>query len=73
MPKIKTEHVSMRLPKDLKRAMVKLAKRDKVTLTEMVEPILRAAFAPDTVPLSATPPETIMENLRRAAPAKLES
>lgn len=58
MPKIKTEHVSMRLPKDLKRAMVRLAKRDGVSLTEMVTPILRAAFAPDTLPPSA--PITIL-------------
>lgn len=63
MPKVKTVHVSIRLPKDLVRRMKQLAKRDGITLTDMIAPMLRATYSEN---YRDAPP--VMDDLRKAAP-----
>jgi hypothetical protein len=47
MPKKqKTVTVNFRCPVDVLRAMKRLAKRDHNTLTDMIVPLLSAAYAP---------------------------
>ena len=60
-----TVPVSFRCPRDLLRAMKRLAKRDGNTLSDLIVPLLRATYAPAVIeppnPLRPDDPYTIRD------------